>query len=169
MAPSILRALAVLRTTILVLAASAAVAFAADRVRRGTPKGQPAPAAFKISGTVDGPLVPGLAQRVRLTLRNPHKWPLLIHRVDFRLTMDRAHARAGCTLKVNYRRLMLPRKIYPLRLPPKSTRTLRQLGVTSTPAILMRNLPVNQDVCQGAQLRLRFSGRSARAGSSLAR
>lgn len=149
----------------LVAALGATVALGADRVRSTTtPRGRPAPAGFKIAGAVARSLRPGSSQALPLRLTNPHRWDLQINHVTVALTVDAAHRRAGCDRDVHYRQVRIPRRFYPLRLRARSTRTLRQLGVTSLPRVVMRNLSNNQDACKGARLGLRFAGLSARAG-----
>jgi hypothetical protein len=124
---------------------------------------------FRIAGSVRvAPLRPGLTRRLNLRLRNPHRFPIWITALSQTVTVDRAHRSAGCSAGRDFRIRRVPRRVFPFKLGPRRTRTLRALGVRLLPAIRMRNLrTVNQDACQGARLRLRYTGNSLRTRPSV--
>ena len=121
-------------------------------------------------GAIRTPFVPGRALPLDLLLvKSPAAGRIRIRRIAGSITVDRAHDRAGCARLVHYRQRAMPRSSYPIVMRPRTRGTLRQLGVKALPSITMLNLPINQDVCQGAELSLRFRGESQRNGAALAR
>ncbi len=164
------RTVAVTKAALLASAVAGTVAFGAERMsERSTPRGNPAPAGFKISGTLARPLRPGTTEVLNLKLRNPHKWALRVKVVTVAITVDKAHERAGCARITHFRQTGIPKRFFPVRIPAKSTRTLRQLGIRVAPTVTMLNLPFNQDVCKGARISFRYVGIGARDGRALAR
>ena len=148
---------------ILVAASASALAVAAAVVSaKSAPARAAVPATFTVSGTLARPLRPGISQPLELRLTNPHRWDLRVIAVTVSISIDSPHDAAGCSRMASYRQTRTPPGSFPLLLPAKSTRTLRQLGVRRPRLITMLNLPTNQDACKGAQLRLRFAGRAAR-------
>lgn len=165
-----LRAITVTKAAILITALVTAASFGAERMsKRSTPRGKAAPAGFKIYGTVRTSLIPGRTLPLDLLLVNSHTWPIRIRRISVSMTVDQAHDRAGCARLAHYRQRAMPRSSYPITMRPRTRLTLRQLGVRELPSITMLNLATAQDVCKGAELSLRFTGESQRAGMSLAR
>ncbi len=165
------RAVTSAKAAILISAVTVTAAVGAERVvsSKTTPRGKPAPAGFKISGSIAEALRPGRTVTLDLRLVNRHRWSLDVSRVSVDLVVVGQPKTGGCQRLTHFRQRAIPRAAYPLRLPPKSSRTLRQLGVRSLPTVSMLNLPNNQDVCKGRKLRLRFAGRSVRAGKPFAR
>ncbi len=102
-----------------------------------------------------GPLFPGApAQDLRVVLGNPNPLPILV-------TGLRATASAGppgCEAAANLE--LTPSSLSsaaPLAVPAGGSVALPGGGV-SAPTIALRDLPVNQDACQGAHFPLAFSG-----------
>ena len=120
------------------------------------------PPKFKIRGNLRHPLVPGASQPLNLRLTNRYRFSLKVKRLTVRVRIDRAHAAAGCRASRDFRVTPLARRDYPIRLRPRRTRTLRALRVRRLPRVAMRNLSTNQDVCKGARLKLRYTGRARR-------
>lgn len=130
-------------------------------------------ARFDIAGRIEAPFVPGVTQPVDVTLANHIRHVLWISDLKLTVTVDAAHAAAGCSAARDFVVAQLPRETYPIRLPARSPYTgawparlrwpggrrwrLRELGVPVLPTISMVNLPdVDQDGCKGAKLHLRF-------------
>jgi hypothetical protein len=110
---------------------------------------------LKIRGGLPQPLFPGASQQLDLALTNRGGAPLIVRRLRIRVRLDRAHRRAGCSVKRD-RRSGRPRG---------RTRTLTALGVRTLPQVGMRDLPyTNQDACKGARLRFRYKATARTAG-----
>jgi hypothetical protein len=132
---------------------------------------------FDISGRIAGPLSPGMAQRVDIAVANRIRHELWISDLRVTLSVDPAHAAAGCSVARDFVVTQLPRSVYPIRLPPRSMFvpgwpgrlripaprrwTLPELGEPVLPTITMLNLAqIDQNGCKGAALRLRFRATS---------
>jgi hypothetical protein len=89
-----------------------------------------------------------------LTIANPNPVPILVTNLRADATADPP----GCTSAVN---LLLTESSAssstPLKVPARGTATVPAPGI-SAPAIQLRDLPVNQDACQGVRFPLRFTG-----------
>lgn len=123
----------------------------------------------EIRGNLTRPLAPGVSRPLNLTLTNPHPFGLTIQRLTVAVSVDARHAAAGCRVAPNFKVTRLAKRAYPLHLPPRHTRTLPALGVKRLPRVAMRNLPINQDACKGAQLEFRYTGQSRRGRRDHAR
>ena len=101
-----------------------------------------------------GALFPGAApQPVPLTIANPNPAPIFVTRVTVATTGDPS----GCGAD---NLALTPAGIStsaPLRVPANRSVDLPAAGV-APPSIQLRELPVNQDACQGATFPLAFSG-----------
>jgi hypothetical protein len=101
-----------------------------------------------------GPLYPGAPpSSLPLQLSNPNPAPILITA----LRASIAATPSGCD-GTNFE--LIPSSAStkkPLRVPARGAVTV-PTATTSAPAIALRDLPISQDACQGAQLRLAFSG-----------
>jgi hypothetical protein len=119
--------------------------------------------AFRIGGaSLADPLRPGTSQALDLRLTNPHRHSLAITKVTVAIAIDRAHARAGCDARRDFRTIAMPAGTYPIRLRPQRTVSLRALGVRALPRVAMAALPRNQDPCKGARLTLKLGGSARR-------
>jgi hypothetical protein len=128
----------------------------APRVHRGT--------RVRITGTVQGLLSPGVSSPIGLSFTNPNRHKVSMRRVKVTITgvlAPRADAAHPCTT-ADFEIWQMPRR--QLRIPKRRTVDLVALGVptSSWPNLTMRNLPVNQDGCKGAQLSLRFRAHALR-------
>jgi hypothetical protein len=130
---------------------------------------------LKIRGGLPQPLFPGASQQLDLALTNRAGAPLIVRRLRIRVRLDRAHRRAGCSVKRDFFVRQLPRRAFPIRLsgkrsrrsgrPRGRTRTLTALGVRTLPQVGMRDRPyTNQDACKGARLRFRYKATARTAG-----
>jgi hypothetical protein len=130
-------------------------------------------ARFDIIGQVTVPLEPGMTAPIDVALSNRIRHDLWITGLRVAVTVDPAHAAAGCSAARDYVVTQLPRVFDPILLParrPFTTRwpaqlhwpgsqrwRLRDLGVPALPTISMLNLAdVDQNGCKGAKLTLRF-------------
>jgi hypothetical protein len=89
-----------------------------------------------------------------LLLENPNPAPILVTALRVSVSADPA----GCASAANLE--LVPSNAsprLPLQIPAGGTTSLPAAGI-SPPAVALRNLPVNQDACQGAQFPLIFSG-----------
>jgi hypothetical protein len=102
-----------------------------------------------------GALYPGApAQALPVVLRNPNPVPILLTSLKVVATADPL----GCESAANLE--LTPSSVSPaapLALPAEASVALPAPGV-SAPAIALRDLPVNQDACQGVRFPLAFSG-----------
>jgi hypothetical protein len=134
-------------------------------------------ARFDIAGRLRGPLWPGRAQPIDISLSNRIRHELWISDLRVTLSVDPAHAAAGCSPGRDFVVAQVPPSMLPIRLPPQgilrsgwpaSVRwstagrwSLRRLGVPRLPSITMVNLgQIDQDGCKGATLRLGFRATS---------
>lgn len=122
----------------------------------------PAGPAFRISGDLNGSLHPGAVMPVRLVVRNPNPFAIVITRLRTVASIDAEHANPGCVVRTNFFVRPGARRWRTLRL-RAHTRTRLAALRTRAPQIGMRNLQTNQDACKGAHLKLRYSGRAVRA------
>jgi hypothetical protein len=131
--------------------------------RRGRPVGFRwrvlEPKDFSISPELSslGQLLPGAPpQPLPLTVTNPNPVPIFLTSLTVAATGDPSGCSSGANLELNPAPISAAA---PLRVPPHGSISLP--GPTSgAPAIQMRDLPVNQDACQGASFPLAFSGRA---------
>ncbi len=101
------------------------------------------------------PLFPGAApQQLPLTVSNPNPVPILVTGV----TVAATGGQSGCSGADNL--TLTPAGVSaaaPLRVPAHSSAELPAAGLAA-PSIQLRDLPVNQNACQGAAFPLAFSG-----------
>ncbi len=102
-------------------------------------------------------LYPGAAPlSLPLLLRNPNPAPIFVTKLTVAATADPP----GCDSSANL--ALIPSgasPATPLALPPGGSASLPAAGV-SAPGIALRDLPFNQDACQGARFPLSFSGKA---------
>ncbi len=117
------------------------------------------PKDFSIEPHLDriGALYPGApALWLPVTITNPNPVPILVTSLEVAATADPP----GCARAANL--FLAPASLsgaVPLRIPAGGSASLPAPGI-SPPAIGLRDLPVNQDACQGASFPLAFSGRA---------
>lgn len=116
---------------------------------------EPKPIAVEPRLSALSSLLPGApAQEVPVTIRNPNPVPVLVTAVRVTASADPP----GCDSDLNFE--LTPAGVSPLaplQVPPGGEVSLPAPGMAA-PAIALRDLPVDQDACQGAQLPLLFSG-----------
>lgn len=118
---------------------------------------QAEPKSFSIAADLSGlsRLYPGAAPvALPLLVSNPNSAPISVTALRVAVTGDPA----GCGSRENLE--LIPAtasRTRPLKLPAGASVKLPANGI-SPPAIALRDLPVNQDACQGAQFPLAFSG-----------
>lgn len=115
---------------------------------------------FTISGDLREALEPGASAALELTLRNPGDRAIVVTGLGVAVgsITAPAGARDACTTADFSVRQFVGS--VQLALPPRSTRTLGELGLDSArwPSITMLNRPVDQEGCKGVTLRLVYTG-----------
>jgi hypothetical protein len=117
------------------------------------------PKDFSISPRLSSldPLYPGAAaQPLPLTIVNPNPIPILVTSLEVRATGDPSGCAAGENLLLAGAGVSAAT---PLAVPANGSASLPAAGVAA-PTIALRDLPFNQDACQGARFPLAFSGRA---------
>ena len=115
------------------------------------------PKSFSITADLSGlsRLYPGAAPvALPLVLSNPNSAPISVTALRVAVSGEPA----GCGSRENLE--LIPASVSrskPLKIPAGGSVGLPAQGI-SAPAIALRDLPVNQDACQGAQFPLAFSG-----------
>jgi hypothetical protein len=130
-------------------------------------------ASFQIRTKVPGTLSPGKTLPVEISLANKRPVNLWIKRLSLRLSIDPAHAAAGCSVARDYRVTQIPKKFFPYKLvkakksrkrKKKQKLKWRKLPARKrggNPKLTMLALPdVNQNACKGATLKISFKSRS---------
>lgn len=134
--------------------------------------------AFIVKGEMVTTLRPGVKSQVKVSLANKKYTAIWVKSLRMSVSIDVAHAAAGCSVGRDFRVTQLPRKAFPLKLTKakkqrkargskkKRKAKVRWRAITAKkakglPAIEMVNLPdVNQDACKGATLNLKFTGKA---------
>lgn len=119
--------------------------------------------AFEICGELAGPLTPGTSQPIDMRISNHTRHRLRITRITVSLKPGRASSSAGCAVAASFRVARLRAEQYPIVVPPRSTRSLRALGVRPLPRVRMLNLASSQDACKAVKLRMDFRGDARRS------
>ena len=136
------------------------VAFALRATHGGASHKRHRQASFAIKGNLRVPLRPGASARLNLRLINRRRVTLWVTRLKVRVSVDRRHRMAGCSVRRDFAVRQLRRRAYPIRMRRRSARRLSALGIHRLPRVRMRDLSrTNQDACKGASLRLRYSSR----------
>jgi hypothetical protein len=113
---------------------------------------KPKPIAIETTGPVED-LYPGLpAQALQVVVRNPNDVPVEVTS----LTVELPAAPSSCPAENFELAPSSASPAAPLAVPAGGSVGL-PMGAVSAPTIRMLNPPVNQDACQGAQLRLVFN------------
>jgi hypothetical protein len=161
---------------LIALAVGAFVVHAASEAQTAKKK-RKAPAAFIVTGTLAAPIAPGGAQQVKVKLSNKQSFPIYVTKLKFGVSIDPAHAAAGCSVPRDFAIAQLTKKTFPIKLRAKkkvkkrkgkSARkrkiawvAIKPKKAKGLPSLAMHNLPgVNQDACKGATLNLLFSGKA---------
>ena len=110
---------------------------------------------FTISGDAVKLLTPGAISDLRLTIRNPHKFPI---RIDA-LSVDISGTNPNCGALTNFMVVSAYPRAGLLTVPPGDT----VLDVNKVPQLQMKNLNVSQDSCKSASITLTYSGMASRA------
>lgn len=121
--------------------------------RFGWTKVDPKPLNVEPHGLVLAPLRPGdPAQAIPVRIANPNSVPVTVTSLTVAVSADPPGCPANPNLELAPASLSLTA---PLVLPAGGELTLPS-GAVSAPTIALRELPVNQDACQGASFQLRF-------------
>src|SRR4051794_14868453 len=115
---------------------------------------EPKPFSIELQQADLDDLYPGAAVALPVRLSNPNSVPIVVTAVRVGVSADPI----GCESAANVE--LVPSSVStaaPLTLPAGGSVSLPTGGI-SAPAIALRDLPVNQDPCQGAEFPLVFSG-----------
>jgi large repetitive protein len=111
---------------------------------------------FTVTGNASGPLAPGVSRTLTITVANPNTVPIEVTALT--VAVAAASSNAGCDGPTN---LQLTQSnvssANPLAIPAKGSIAV-PAGAVSAPAVLMRDLPVNQDACKNASFTFTYSG-----------
>lgn len=117
---------------------------------------EPKPFSIEPQGTSDGMLPGDPPQPLPVLIVNPNSVPIEVTS----LTVSIAEDPPGCPGDPNFE--LVPASASPsapLMVPASGSVSLPSATV-SAPAIALRNLPVNQNACRGARVRVAFSGQA---------
>jgi hypothetical protein len=116
---------------------------------------EPKPFSIQADLSALGGLYPGAAPAaLPLVLTNPNSAPILVTAIKVAVTAEPAGCASGENLALVPAGVSRTR---PLKIPAGASVSLPAQGL-APPAIALRDLPVNQDACQGARFPLAFSG-----------
>jgi hypothetical protein len=111
---------------------------------------------FTVAGNASGPLAPGLTRTLAIVLSNPNNVAITVTALS--ASVASGSSNAGCDGPAN---LQLTQSnisaANPLTIPANGQVALPS-GAVSTPQVLMKDLPVNQDACKGASFTFTYSG-----------
>ena len=113
---------------------------------------------FTVRGGYAGLLAPGVSGPLALTISNPNGEAIVV--TSLTVTIQPGSSKPGCDGPANLQ--VTPSNVSaanPLTVPANGSVTLPSGGV-SAPQVLMRNLPTNQDACQGATFGFSYGGSS---------
>jgi hypothetical protein len=112
--------------------------------------------AFTISGSVSGPLAPGVSRPLPLTIANPNHVQISV--TSLLASVQVGSTKAGCdgptNLQVTQSNVSSKNT---LTVPANGQITLPS-GTVSAPQVLMNNLASNQDACKGASFTFNYTG-----------
>jgi hypothetical protein len=117
---------------------------------------EPKPFSIEPRGTSEGMLPGDPPQPLPVLILNPNSVPIEVTS----LTVAFAEDPPGCPGDPNFE--LVPASASPsapLTVPASSSASLPSATV-SAPTIALRNLPINQNACQGARVQLIFSGQA---------
>ncbi len=111
---------------------------------------------FVIEGNVTGLLYPGVSQPLHLTITNPNGKAMVI--TSLSVNVKSGSTKAGCDGPTNTQVTQSNvSESNTFTVPAKGKVTLPTASV-SAPQVLMKNLPTNQDACQGASFTFTYAG-----------
>jgi hypothetical protein len=112
--------------------------------------------AFTVAGGTSAPLAPGLTRALSLTISNPNDVAISITALT--VTVAPGSSKSGCDGPTN---LLLTQSNLSasnaLSVPAHGQASLPS-GSLEAPAVLMKNLPTNQDACKNASFTFDYSG-----------
>jgi hypothetical protein len=169
------RTTAITAAALMLLATGAWAYSSVNRPEVAKSKRTKAQPSFQIRASLPGELSPGRTLPVKVSLANNRPRAIWLTRMRLSLTVDPAHAAAGCSADRDYAVSQLPRKFLPYKIRKGKKPKRRRLGQKPVsrfqplsakkrqgkPTITMVNLgSVNQDPCKGAQLTIGFTTKS---------
>jgi hypothetical protein len=112
---------------------------------------------FVIEGNVAGLLYPGVSQPLHLTITNPNSKAIVI--TSLSVNVKSGSTKAGCDGPTNTQVTQSNVSASnTFTVPAKNGKVTLPTGTVSAPQVLMKNLPTNQDACQGASFAFTYGG-----------
>jgi hypothetical protein len=112
---------------------------------------------FGIEGNLAGLLYPGVSQPLHLTVTNPTSKALVV--TSLQVSVSPGSTKAGCDGPTNTQVTQSNVSASnTFTVPAKGGKVTLPTGTVSAPQVLMKNLPTNQDACQGASFTFTYSG-----------
>jgi hypothetical protein len=112
---------------------------------------------FAIEGNVAGLLYPGVSQPLHLTITNPNSKAIVI--TSLTVSVKAGSSKAGCDGPTNTQVTQSNVSASnTFTVPAKNGKVTLPTGTVSAPQVLMKNLPTNQDACQGASFTFTYAG-----------
>jgi hypothetical protein len=132
--------------------ASAAASYAWTIAKTVESSGKP----FTVTGSVSGPLAPGLSRPLAITVTNPNN--VAIEVTSLTVSVAAASSKAGCEGPANLQ-LSQPNisSSNPLAIPANGQVAL-PAGALTAPTVRMLDLSTNQDACKNASFTFNYSG-----------
>jgi hypothetical protein len=128
---------------------------------------RPAKAKLALAGNLRKALRPGASQPIDVVLSNRNRFAVSVIKLRVTVSVRPRRRGAKCSARRDFAITQLNRRAYPIRLPARARRrSLSRLRVRHRllPRITMRDLRhTNQNDCQRASLRLRYSVRVRKA------
>lgn len=112
---------------------------------------------FSIAGKLSGTLAPGVSRPLALTITNPNTKAIIV--TALQVTVAPGSTNAGCDGPTNLQVTQSnASSSNTFTVPGKDGKATVPSGTVSTPQVLMKNLPTNQDACKGATFTFNYSG-----------
>jgi len=111
---------------------------------------------FTISGTASGLLYPGVSRPLPLTISNPNSVQIFV--TSLTVSTQPGSTKAGCDGPTNLQVTQSSASGANALTVPANGQVTLPSGTVSAPQVLMKNLPTNQDACQGASYTFSYSG-----------
>lgn len=111
---------------------------------------------FTVTGNASGPLSPGLSRSLTITLSNPNN--VAIEVTALSVIVAAGSSKAGCDGPANLALTQSNISATNTLTIPANGQVALPSGAISAPAVLMRDLPTNQDACKNASFTFTYSG-----------
>jgi hypothetical protein len=112
--------------------------------------------AFTISGSVSGPLAPGVSRALPLTISNPNHVQIFV--TSLLASVQVGSTKAGCDGPTNLQVTQSNVSSKNVLVVPALGQVTLPSGTATAPQVLMKDLASNQDVCKGASFTFNYTG-----------